>query len=117
MRLVNGSSPASGLLQVQFQGAAWGSACSGAGGLSYRFDLAAAAVACAQLGRPGAATLLPTSAPPGLPVLLEGVSCTNGSLTSLSDCTVVLGGGQCSGSGGAAVEIACLGDGGSSSRG
>lgn len=107
VRLVNGSSPASGVLQVQFQGAAWGTVCSDGGPSPWSgVDLAAAAVVCNQMGLPGGAALLPSAAPPELPVLLTGVSCANSSLASLDDCTVVLGGSQC---GSGAVRVACLG--------
>lgn len=53
-RLVGGSSPAEGRLELQWHGAAWGTVCN------KNFDVVAAEVACRQMGLGGGGIVLPT---------------------------------------------------------
>ncbi|KAI7837211.1 hypothetical protein COHA_009002 [Chlorella ohadii] len=93
-RLVNGSSPAEGRLEVLYHGAVWGTACSRG------FDATSAAVACRQAGFDNGCTVLPASAfGPGAaadPILLGSVvHCDNASLASLADCSLSYDASEC----------------------
>lgn len=104
-RLVNGSSPAEGRLEVLYHGAVWGTACSRG------FDATFAAVACRQAGFGGGGAVLPTSAfGPGAaekPILLGSVvHCDNTRLASLADCSLSYDASECDHS--MDVGLACM---------
>lgn len=105
-RLVNGTSPSEGRLEVQYHGAVWGTVCSSG------FDTTAAAVACREAGFAGGGAVLPTSAfGPGAaadPILIGAVSrCANSSLASLADCSLSFDASDCDH--GMDVGLACQG--------
>lgn len=80
LRLVDGSSPCSGRLEVKYQGQ-WGTVCDDG------WDLNAAAVVCRQLGCPSAFFFsgLVNSPATYSPIWLDNISC-NGNESALWDC-------------------------------